>query len=51
MTGFADNDANQIFNVRRFGKRAEIQPDNGFFPAIVWYVLKQYWYRDGWCLS
>ena len=34
MTGFADNDANQVFNVRRFGKWAEIQADNGFFQPL-----------------
>lgn len=35
MTGFADNDANQVFNVRRFGKRAKIQPNNGFFQPLL----------------
>ena len=34
MTGFADNDANQVFNMWRFGKRAEIQPDNGLFQPL-----------------
>ena len=31
MLGKADVDADLAFIVRRFGKRAEVEPDNGFF--------------------
>lgn len=35
MTGLADADAHEVFDVRRFGEGAEVEPDDGFFEPLA----------------
>ena len=35
MAGLADADAHEVFDVRRFGEGAEVEPDDGFFEPLA----------------